>query len=75
MKGTALQRTHTLEDVALTAESLGLAKIPRESLSRVQCKAGVRYGEISVSEMEAVEAQYAALGICREVAYFLRTDK
>lgn len=67
-QGGQVEKIHQLEKLAERAESLGLPPVPRSWLDQIQCSAGVRYGEIDVTPVEAVDAHYAALAICSGIA-------
>jgi HEPN domain-containing protein len=60
--GGSFNRTHNLYDLAERLENVGIG-IPRTLIDNIQCSAGVRYGEVSVSRMEAVTAVRNALVI------------
>jgi hypothetical protein len=60
--------SHDLSAFAGQAVKLGLTNFSYALLSKVQCPAGVRYGETPVSKDEAVEAHHAALSLCAETA-------
>jgi hypothetical protein len=70
-KGAKFKFTHILEDLALSAELLGLPTIPRGELREIQCSPEVRYGTIAVSPREAVKAHQAAVSVCGGVAVTL----
>lgn len=70
-KGAKFRFTHILEDLALSAELLGLSLIPRAELRQIQCSPEVRYGTILVSPREAVKAHQAAVSICGGIAVSL----
>ncbi len=67
-KGGAGPRSHNLKQLAGIAEGFGLPAIPDYWLDDIECSADVRYGGISVTAQEAVEAQYAALQVCEHIA-------
>ena len=69
-QGGKIETIHNLEKLALAAESLGLPAIPRPLLKKIQCSAGVRYGEVAVTLVEAVEAHHVALDICSGIANY-----
>jgi hypothetical protein len=68
MKGRTAPRSHNLKHLAMIAESHGLPKIPEYWLDDIECSAEVRYGGISVTSQEAIDAQYAALQVCEHIA-------
>jgi HEPN domain-containing protein len=67
-KGGAAPKHHNLKQLAAIAESHGLHKILENWLDDIQCSAEVRYGGISVTVQEAIEAQYATLQVCEHIA-------
>jgi hypothetical protein len=68
LKKKPFGKIHNLDDLATTAESVGLLVIPRDLLHKVQCSAGVRYGDSAISIADAVQAHHACLDICLGVA-------
>lgn len=62
------ETTHGLEEGAIAAEYLGLPRIPRQHLALIQCKGGVRYGDISVDCTDALVAHHASLAVSGQVA-------
>jgi hypothetical protein len=69
-QGGQVERIHKLEKLSEAAESLRLPPVPRSLLDKIQCPAGVRYGEIDVTPIEAVDAHHAALAICSGIAIY-----
>jgi hypothetical protein len=69
--GAKFKFTHILEDLALSAELLGLPLIPRAELRDIQCSPQVRYGTPSVTPHEAIKAHQAALSVCGGVVVSL----
>ena len=69
------EKTHGLEEVALAAEHLGLATIPRQQLSLIQCKGGVRYGDIPVDCIDALSAHHASLAVSGQIALSIMRKK
>ena len=68
LKGEKIPRKrHDLITLSALAEKNGLAPIPRDLLKRIQCPAGVRYGEVPVTLKEAIDAHHASLSICKGV--------
>lgn len=68
-KGRQYSRgNHNLETYAKEAENAGLPVTDRALLSQIQCKPGVRYGEISVTQDEALGAHHAALKVAKHVS-------
>lgn len=68
LKKGKFDKNHYLDKQATMAESLGLRAIPRVLLAKIQCSAGVRYGNPRVSLPEAVEAHHTALDVCLGVS-------
>jgi hypothetical protein len=68
LKKKPFGKNHILDGFATAAESVGLRVIPRGLLDKVQCSAGVRYGDSVVNMADAVEAHHACLDICLGVA-------
>jgi hypothetical protein len=60
--------THSLVELNNWATSLKLARVSDDDLKVVQCDARVRYGEISVSIVEIVDAFNAGLRCCAFIA-------
>lgn len=58
---------HDLADIAAKAQAKGLLTIPSALLNCIQCIAGVRYGEVTVTLEEAIDAHYASLEVCKLV--------
>lgn len=67
-KGEAVKRTHSLQGLYDQAARLGLPAPSPQYLTDVQCSAGVRYGEVTVSVEEAVKAHLASLELCEVAA-------
>ncbi len=70
-KGAKFRFTHILDDLALSAELLGLPLIPRAELNDIQCSPQIRYGTVAVSPREAVTAHQAALSVCGGISVAL----
>jgi hypothetical protein len=67
-KGGTFSNTHSLAALNGQVSSLGLARVPDADLAAVQCNAGVRYGEITVSNEDVASAFNAMLRCCAFVA-------
>jgi len=67
-KGEDVKRTHSLQKLCDQATNIGLPSLPKQYINDVQCSAGVRYGEISVSVEDALKAHLVSLEICEFVA-------
>lgn len=63
-----IPKTHVLRTLATRAKNCGLDGLAPQSLEDIACKAGVRYGEIPVTGVEAVRAHHASLSICAVIA-------
>lgn len=72
--GQTPPRSHDLGNIAATAESIGLAKVPEPWIDMVQCDAGVRYGDVAVSVEEAISAQHSAMDIAAHAASFFADE-
>lgn len=66
--GRALRHPHELEPIAAAAEALGLRPLDRALLAKVECRAGVRYPENSVTLADAVGANQASVLLAGEIA-------
>jgi HEPN domain-containing protein len=71
-QGKTFKKIHELEDLAKVAVSAGLPPPDAQLLAKIQCKADVRYSAATVGKAEALEAHYAALAVCADVAPRLR---
>ena len=67
-KGGKIDQHHNLNKLSTYAYTLGLHQLNPDKLEIIQCVAGVRYGEPSMSVQEAVEAHHASIDICAKVA-------
>ena len=67
-QGEKVKRTHSLNTLFGQAKELGLVVPPQMYINNVQCSAGVRYGETSVSVEDAVKAHLVSLEICEVTA-------
>jgi hypothetical protein len=70
-RGQEPEYVHNLKMLADEANRLGMVKFRPDAIEKIQCKAGVRYGAISVSLLEAIEAHHAALNICAGAALII----
>lgn len=70
-KGGTVKLTHSLQKLSDEATALGLPAPPKQYLEDVQCPAGVRYGEVTVSLEEAVKAHLISLEICEVPARYI----
>lgn len=67
-QGGTPKRTHKLTDLAKQAEKFGLPPVSQPLIGCIQCSAGVRYDDISVTLDEAVEAHHASIQVCMHIA-------
>jgi hypothetical protein len=67
-KNVIPKKLHSLADLYATALQLGAPQVDPALLSAVQCAPDVRYDSTLVQKMEALEAHYAALTVCVELA-------
>ena len=65
LKGATIPQTHNLTRIAQQAQLVGLPQIDINLLSKVQCSAGVRYGEEAIELTDAITAHHASLDIAR----------
>lgn len=59
---------HNLTKLAEIAEPLGLSSLKQSDLDKIQCTAGVRYGQEYVTCLEAFEAHQSAFQICAQIS-------
>jgi hypothetical protein len=67
-QGKTFDQDHKLSKLAGVAVSAGLPPPDAGLLTKIQCKADVRYSAAAVGKSEALEAHYAALAVCADVA-------
>jgi hypothetical protein len=67
VRGIPFRKSHDLSELASSSKSAGLV-LKSSLLAAVATPAGVRYGEVAVSLMSAIEAHHASLLIGREVS-------
>jgi len=67
IKGVGLLKTHELKKLSVLAQENGLPILSKSSIEKVQCSAGVRYGENVFTLEEAVDAHHASLIICNVI--------
>lgn len=70
-QGGSFKRNHDLEELARSAETLGLPKLSRESFKLIQCPASVRYDSASVDKTAAIKAHHAAVFVCAHISNYL----
>ena len=73
-QGTRPPHSHDLLQLAQSAESDRFGVVPRASLAEVQVSPGARYGDVSVSLSDAVDAQHSAMDIAAHVSSFWVQD-
>ena len=71
-RGKTFKKNHDLTELAGVAVSAGLPPPDAGLIGKIQCKADVRYSAASVDKAEALEAHYAALLICADIALRLK---
>lgn len=59
-----IPKTHALHTLAARASDYGLDRLDPHALEDIVCKAGVRYGELTVTGVEAIRAHHASLSTC-----------
>ena len=64
--GITFGRIHRLSDLADRLSRLGM-NIPSQIIENIQCSAGVRYGEVSVTKREAILAIQSALALFADI--------
>ena len=67
-RGKTFENIHNLAKLAGVAVSAGLPPPDAQLLAGIQCKADVRYSARAVGKAEVLEAHYAALVVCADVA-------
>lgn len=65
--GQPFKHIHDLATLLRTTTAMGFGADVREAIDVIQCSPGVRYGEPTVSEIEALDAHHASLVVCREL--------
>jgi hypothetical protein len=71
-RGKTFKKNHDLTELADIAVTAGLFRPDAGLLGKIQCKADVRYSAASVGKAEALEAHYAALAVCADLAPLLK---
>ena len=71
-KGGKPKNIHKLAELFADAELLGVPKCDGALISAIQCSPDVRYDSKLVTKAEAVEAHYAALILCGQLASVVR---
>lgn len=67
---------HNLEKLAEKTKNLGLQLSSHDELSKIQCTANVRYESNLVTPINALNAHYAAIKVCGEIAtYFIPPEQ
>jgi hypothetical protein len=62
------KKSHDLAGLCATAVAVGVPTVAPALIATIQCDPSVRYDSALVSKLEAVEAHYAALTICSDLA-------
>jgi hypothetical protein len=75
LKNVDVPKKHGLDLLSNLASQNGLPIIPAIIIRDVQCPAGVRYGEITVSLEEAIQAHHSSLEVCSVLAPAIKTIK
>ena len=68
LKSVNYPRNHNLTELTELAENIGLSSLSRQLINKIECAAGVRYGEIPVTLFEAIEAHHVTLELCKQIA-------
>ena len=66
-RGISYPTTHILSRLAGIARTNGTFNLSEEDLSKIQCSAGVRYGEEIVSLISAMEAHHTSIKVLSEI--------
>jgi len=74
IKNVSIPLIHDLKQLADLAMANGLPSFDTTILEDIQCKAGVRYGEITVTPLEAIKAHHASIKICSLVVHAIKGD-
>ncbi|MHB9072334.1 MAG: hypothetical protein ACYC6G_02290 [Desulfobaccales bacterium] len=67
LRKAKIPRTHDLAKIANEAENIGLNPVNYGLLAKIQCTAGVRYGEPAITLKEAMTAHHAALVLSKQL--------
>jgi hypothetical protein len=67
-KGAQHQRSHSLPELAANAVQAGVPTIDSALINTIQCSPSVRYDSTLVSKKEAIDAHYAAVRLCGQLA-------
>lgn len=73
-KGKEPKHVHDIQKLADYAHSLGMVRFRSDEIEKIQCPAGVRYGDICVSLLETIEAHHASLNICAGTALIMMQE-
>lgn len=68
LKDLPIPKHHDLIKIAQVAQQMGLVISNLDILSKIQCTAGVRYGEVEVTLEEAITAHHAALELIMQLS-------
>ena len=67
IEGGSYQNTHDLKSLLETLGRAGIVLNAEHLADTIQCKAGIRYGEIPCSQQEALAAHHASLDLINEL--------
>lgn len=67
-KGIGFPMHHKLNELSLLAEKNGLFPVERSLIDKIQCGAGVRYGDENVGKEEALNAHMLSIILCGSIA-------
>lgn len=63
-KGKATENTHNLNKLVAEAEKVGLNGCDMEAIKKVQANASIRYDNVDVTLIDAIEAHHNSLKLC-----------
>lgn len=72
LKQVSFARTHDLNSLFSLAVQNGFNTLSQSIIQKIQCPAGVRYGETNVSIDEAILAHNSSLIVCRELVPLIK---
>jgi len=71
-KKATVPRNHQLQQLANSAQQLGLPALDPAAIAAIQCSAGVRYGEEQATLREAIMAHHASLRLAEIISEHIR---
>jgi hypothetical protein len=74
IKNGPFPKIHDLNKLASLAINKGLPSFNLSLLDDIQCDPGVRYGDIPVTQEEAIKAHHASLKICSLLVHIIKND-